>query len=135
MIKDKTTGEVNYVNVENNKIAGNNIKSLMIDGRYVWIGVHKFGIYRYDIKTKECKFYDWGIPYPSSFSMRGRMLWVGTSGNGIRIYDREKKTLEKLTVIEGLSSNEVHLLKMEGNYVWIGYLDQGIDILYKPVID
>jgi tetratricopeptide (TPR) repeat protein len=135
IIKDKTTGEIHYVNVENNKLAGNNVKSLMIDGRYVWIGVHKFGIYRYDIKTKECKFYDWGIPYPSTFSLRGRMLWVGTSGNGIRIYDREKKTLEKLTVIEGLSSNEVHLLKMEGNYVWVGYLDNGIDILYRPVQD
>ncbi|MDH4263244.1 MAG: tetratricopeptide repeat protein [Spirochaetia bacterium] len=135
IIKDKTTGDIHYVNVENNKLAGNNIKSLMIDGRYVWIGVHKYGIYRYDIKTKDCKFYDWGIPYPSTFSMRGRMLWIGTSGNGIRIYDREKKTLEKLTVIEGLSSNEVHLLKMEGNYVWIGYLDQGIDVLYNPVND
>jgi len=135
VIKDKVNGEIHHVNVENNKLAGNNVKSLMIDGRYVWIGVHKFGIYRYDMKTKDCKFYDWGIPYPSTFSLRGKMLWVGTSGNGIRIYDREKKTLEKLTVIEGLSSNEVHLLKMEGNYVWIGYLDNGIDILYKPVQD
>ena len=135
IIKDKTSGEIHYVNVENKKLGGNNVKSLMIDGRYVWIGVHKFGIYRYDTKTKDCKYYDWGIPYPSTFSLRGRMLWVGTSGNGIRIYDREKKTLEKLTVIEGLSSNEVHLLKMEGNYVWIGYLDNGIDILYKPVQD
>ena len=133
IIKDKVTGEMHYVNEGNKKLGGNNIKSLLIDGRFVWIGVHKFGVYRYDMKTKECKYYDWGLPYPSTFSLRGKMLWVGTSGNGIRIYDREKKSLEKLTIIEGLSSNEVHLLKMEGDYVWIGYLDKGIDILYKPV--
>ncbi|MDH4199332.1 MAG: tetratricopeptide repeat protein [Spirochaetia bacterium] len=135
VIKDKTTGEVITLNEENGKLGGNNVKSLLIDGRYIWIGVHKFGIYRYDLKTKNCKFFDWGLPYPSTFALRGRMLWIGTSGNGIRIYDREKQTLEKLSALEGLSSNEVHIMKMEGNYVWIGYLDNGIDILYKPVTE
>lgn len=133
VIKDKDTGQVSYVNKENKKLGGNNIKSLLIDGRYLWIGVHKFGIYRYDLKTKSCRFFDWGLPYPSTFALRGRKLWIGTSGNGIRVYDRETHKIERLTVIEGLSSNEVHLLKMEGNYIWVGYLDNGIDILFRPV--
>jgi ligand-binding sensor domain-containing protein len=135
VIKDKKTGQIHYVNTENNKLHGDNVKSVLIDGRYVWIGVHKYGVYRYDIKTKLCKFFDWGLPYPSSFSLRGRKLWIGTSGNGIRIFDREKNSIEKLTVIEGLSSNEVHMIKIEGNYIWIGYLDSGIDILYKPDLE
>ena len=132
VIKNKKTGEVHYLNVENGKLKGNNVKALLIDGRYVWVAVHKHGIYRYDLTRKVVKFFDWGLPYPSCLALRGRKVWVGTSGNGIRIYDRENGHVDKMTVLNGLSSNEIHHLQMEENYIWIGYLDNGLDILYRP---
>jgi len=132
IIVDKKTEQVHYINKENGMLADNNVKALLIDGRYAWIGVHKIGIYRYDLIQKKIKFFDWGLPYPSSIALRGKKIWIGTSGNGIRIFDRETGKLEKLTVLEGLSSNEVHILKIEDNYIWIGYLDNGIDVFYRP---
>lgn len=129
---DKDKEEYHVINVESGHLDGNNVKSLLIDGRYLWIGVHKYGIYRYDMERRKAVFFDWGLPYPSSLAKRGRKIWIGTSGNGLRIYDRETGELNQVTVLEGLSSNEIHQLQIEGNYIWIGYLDNGIDILYSP---
>jgi len=133
VVKNKTTGEIHYINVKNGKLDGNNVKTLLIDGRYLWIGVHRFGIYRYDLERKTIKFLDWDLPYPSCLARRGNKIWIGTSGHGIRVYDREKRTLDKITVLNGLSSNEVHHLQMEEDFIWIGYIDNGIDILYRPI--
>lgn len=135
VLQEKKSGKIHHINSANGKLKGDNIKALLLDGRYLWIGIHNHGISRYDIQNKTIKHFDWDLPYPSSLALRGKKVWIGTSGNGIRIYDRETRRLEKITVLDGLSSNEVHLLKMEDNYVWIGYLDNGIDILYRPEQD
>ncbi len=132
IVYDKEKDETHYINVENGLLDGNNVKALLIDGRYLWLGVHKHGIYQYDLVRRKTRFFDWNLPYPSTLAKRGKKIWIGTSGNGLRIYDRESGELRQVTILEGLSSNEVHHLQMEGNYIWIGYLDKGIDILYHP---
>jgi len=135
VLYDKKLKEYHYINSQKGLLKDNNIKSLIIDGRYLWVGVHNVGVYQYDIVNKNIKFFDWQIPFPTTIVKKDKEIWIGTSGNGIRIYNRENETLTKLRVIEGLSSNEVTMLRIEGNFVWIGYLDSGIDIVYKPNIE
>jgi len=132
IIRDKEKQTTEYLNVENGKIAGNNIKSLLIDGRFLWIGIHKVGVYRYDLSSKKIKFFELDVSYPSSMAIRGKEVWIGTSGNGIRIINRETNKVTRLDVLNGLKSNEIHHIKMEENHVWIGYLDNGVDVIYRP---
>ncbi|MDH5719380.1 MAG: tetratricopeptide repeat protein [Spirochaetia bacterium] len=132
IIKDKKNNEILYLNKKNGFLKEDNIKALFIDGRYLWIGVHKAGIYRYDMIQKKIKSFDWGIPFPTTIAKKDKEIWIGTSGNGIRIFNRETEKIEKLRAIEGLSSNEVTMIRIEDDFVWIGYLDSGIDILYRP---
>ena len=53
-------------------------------------------------------------------------------GQGIRILDRNDMSFEKLSAVEGLSSNEVQILRIEGDFLWVGYLENGIDVVYRP---
>lgn len=135
VIKNKLSGETTYLNTKTNHLKGNNVKALLLDGRYLWIGVHRHGIYRYDLQQKKIKHFDWDMPYPSSIAKRANEIWIGSSGNGLRIYDRETRKVKKLTVIDGLSSNEILLIRPEDDFIWVGYLDKGLDILYRPLQD
>ena len=114
-------------------LGGDNIKSILIDGRFLWIGVHKHGIYKYDLNRKKVYKLNWGITYPSTITKREHEIWIGSSGSGIRVYNQKTEKLEKLRAIEGLASNEIHLIEIETDYIWIGYLDAGIDLLYRPL--
>ena len=114
-------------------LGGNNIKATLIDGRFIWIGVHKHGIYKYDLTRKKIYKMNWRIPYPSTLAKRGHEIWAGSSGSGIFLYDQKKDKVEKIRAVEGLASNEIHLIETEGDYIWIGYMDSGIDLLYKPL--
>ena len=123
------------VYLDKKHLGGNNIKAILIDGRFVWIGVHKYGIYKYDLVQKKVYKMNWKIPYPTTFMKREHEIWIGNSGNGIFLYDQKKDALEQIRAIEGLASNEIHLIETEGDYIWIGYLDSGIDVLYRPFED
>ena len=114
-------------------LEGDNIKSVLIDGRFLWIGVHKYGIFKYDLEKKKIYKMNWNIVYPSVVKKREHEIWIGSSGDGVRVYDQRNDRLEKLRAIEGLSSNDVHLIEIENDYIWIGYLDSGIDLLYRPL--
>ena len=120
------------VYLDKKRLGGNNIKAALIDGRFVWIGVHKHGVYKYDLNRRKIYKMDWKIPYPSTLTKREHEIWVGSSGNGIFLYDQKKDKVEKIRAVEGLSSNEIHLIEIEGDYIWIGYLDSGVDLLYRP---
>ena len=132
VLVDKKNGKTHYIGTKNKMLRQNNIKALLIDGRYLWIGVHNDGIYRYDIEQKKIKFYDWKVAFPTVIIKREKEIWVGSSGHGIRVYNQASGKLQILRAIEGLSSNDINLLQIEGDYVWIGYLDAGIDVLYHP---
>ena len=64
---------------------------------------------------------------------REHEIWVGTSGHGIFIFDRKTEKVKNLRAIEGLSSNDISHIQVESDYVWIGYLEAGIDIFYEPL--
>ena len=131
IIYNKKSKKATYLTEKH--LEGDNIKSVLIDGRFLWIGVHKYGIFKYDMQNKKVYKMNWNIVYPSVVTKREHEIWIGSSGDGIRIYDQTKDKLEKLRAIEGLSSNEIHLIEVENDYIWIGYLDSGIDLLYRPL--
>ncbi len=133
ILYDKEKKQVIRLSRQNGMLQKDNIKALLLDGRFLWIGVHDSGIYRYDLENASIQFFNWQLPFPTVIAKREREIWIGTSGNGIRIYNRETGTLEKLRGIEGLKSNEIHSLEIDGDFIWIGYLDRGIDRLYRPL--
>ena len=133
VLLNKQTNKKIYINKENNLLNGNNVKALLIDGRYLWIGIHKHGVYRYDMEQNKIKKYKIEAAYPTVIARREHEIWVGTSGHGIFIFDRKTEKVKNLRAIEGLSSNDISHIQVEGDYVWIGYLEAGIDIFYEPL--
>ena len=133
VLVDKQSDKKTYLNRENGFLHENNVKALKIDGRFLWIAVHTKGVYQYDIENGKIKFMNWGIPFPTVIEKREKEIWIGTTGSGIRVFDREKETLTKISAIDGLRSNEIQQIEIEDDYIWIGYLDAGIDILYRPL--
>ncbi len=132
IIYNKKNQKVTYLNEKH--LDGNNIKSILIDGRFLWIGVYQHGIYKYDLIQKKIYKMNWGVTYPSLITKRESEIWVGSSGDGIYVYNQQTEKLEKIRAIEGLASNEIHLIEVEADYIWIGYLDSGVDLLYRPLV-
>lgn len=132
VIRHKASGEIIRITVGESGLRSENIKAIQLDGRYVHIGAHNDGVYTYDLQLKSLKRLDLEIPFPSAFARRDHELFIGTSGQGVRILNRNDMRVEKLSAAEGLSSNEVHVLRVEGDFIWIGYLENGIDVVYKP---
>lgn len=131
---DKAKKETHYISSKNfSALKGNNIKALLIDGRFLWIAEHLSGVYKYDIIEKKIVLHEKRFHFPSSLLKREKELWVGLSGQGIAVFNEESKKFFFINALDGLTSNEIHILRSEGDYVWIGYLDYGIDILYYPL--
>jgi tetratricopeptide (TPR) repeat protein len=138
IIYNKKTGEATRIAVnpdDANGLRSNNVKAVLLDGRYVYLGTHNDGVYVYDMQAKKLKRLNIEAPFPSAFARREHEIFIGTSGQGIRVLNRNTNSIEKLTAIEGLSSNEVQILRIEGDFVWVGYLEKGIDVVYRPQAD
>ncbi|HRP70450.1 MAG TPA: hypothetical protein PLY93_13035, partial [Turneriella sp.] len=131
-IHNKLTGETVSLGVEENGLRSANIKAALIDGRYVYIGAHDDGVYVYDMKEKKLSRLPVDAPFPSALAKRENEILIGTSGEGVRIFSRNNNRVEKLRAIEGLSSNEVQIIRVEGDFLWIGYLEKGIDVFFLP---
>ncbi len=121
--------------IDKNTLGGNNIKSVLIDGRFLWIGVNNHGIYRYDFNLRKVRHNPVGVTFPSQIVKRDHEIWIASLGSGIYIFNQKDGTTQHMTAINGLTSNDVQLIRIEGHYIWIGYLDAGIDILYRPLND
>jgi hypothetical protein len=132
VIRHKPSGEIIRITVGESGLRSENIKAIQLDGRYVHIGAHNDGVYTYDLQLRTLKRLDLEIPFPSAFARRDHELFIGTSGQGVRVLNRNDMKVEKLSAAEGLSSNEVQILRIEGDFIWIGYLESGIDVVYRP---
>lgn len=136
VLLDKEKNETHYINSSRfAQMRGRNIKAVLIDGRYLWFAEHLSGIYKYDIVQKKIVLHDNRFHFPSSLLKREKEIWVGLSGEGIAVYSQDSKKVTVINAIDGLYSNEVHILRGEDDYVWIGYLDSGIDVLYSPILE
>lgn len=135
VLLDKEKNEVHNISSQNfSEVKGNNIKAVLIDGRFLWIAEHLSGLYKYDIVQKKIVLHDSRFHFPGTLLKREKQIWVGLSGEGIAVLDEENnKELFNITALDGLTSNEVHILRVQDDHVWIGYLDFGIDVLYYPL--
>ncbi len=131
-IHNKKTGETFRIMTGEGGLRSENVKAVLLDGRYVYVGAHNDGVYVYDIREKKLTRLKMELPFPSAFARRDNEIFIGTSGQGIRILDRNDNSVEKLSAVEGLSSNEVQILRIEGDFLWVGYLENGIDVVYRP---
>ncbi|HMV35810.1 MAG TPA: hypothetical protein PKD60_07960, partial [Turneriella sp.] len=132
LIHHKASGETIQITKGENDLRSENVKAVLLDGRYVYIAAHNDGVYAYDLQQKKLRRLEAEIPFPSALARRENEIFIGTSGQGVRVLDRNTGRLERITAVEGLSSNEVQILRVEGEFLWIGYLEHGIDVLYRP---
>ncbi|MFZ5630664.1 MAG: hypothetical protein ACOY5B_16140 [Spirochaetota bacterium] len=132
LVHHKASGETIQIATGENGLRSENVKAVLLDGRYVYIAAHNDGVYVFDLQQKKLRRLDAEIPFPSALARRENEIFIGTSGQGVRVLDRNTGKIERITAVEGLSSNEVQILRVEGEFLWIGYLENGIDVLYRP---
>jgi len=132
VILNKKSGEATHIGPGENGLRSENVKAIALDGRYVHIGTHNDGVYTFDLEQKKLTRLNLEIPFPSAFARRDHELFIGTSGQGVRVLNRNDMSVERLSAVEGLASNEVQILRVEGDFLWIGYMESGIDVLYRP---
>jgi tetratricopeptide (TPR) repeat protein len=132
LVHHKASGETVQISTGENGLRSENVKAVLLDGRYVYIAAHNDGVYVYDLQQKKLRRLEAEIPFPSALARRENEIFIGTSGQGVRVLDRNTGKIERVTAVEGLSSNEVQMLRVEGEFLWIGYLENGIDVLYRP---
>lgn len=132
LVHHKATGETIQISAGENGLRSENVKAVLLDGRYVYIAAHNDGVYVFDLQQRKLRRLEADIPFPSALARRENEVFIGTSGQGVRILDRNTGQIERITAVEGLSSNEVQILRVEGEFLWIGYLENGIDVLYRP---
>ena len=54
-------------------------------------------------------------------------LWIGTDGGGLRFWNRAKNTFTKFTENDGLSSNFIPGIVLDGTYLWVATWDGGLN--------
>ncbi|MCX7632021.1 MAG: tetratricopeptide repeat protein, partial [Turneriella sp.] len=131
LIHHKASGETIQITAGEGGLQSENVKAVLLDGRFVHIAAHNDGVYTYDLQQRKLRKIETATPFPSALAKRDHEIFIGTSGQGIWVLDRNTGKVERLSSLEGLSSNDVHTIRIEGDFLWIGYLEQGIDVLYR----
>ncbi len=106
------------------RVGNRNVKGMMIDGDYAWIGTSG-GVIRYDMKTDTHKVFDNkiegilsnGIFHVSKIDNR---LFVGTYGGGLSIYNLETDSWKNYNIPDGLADQFVYdVHKARNGDIWI----------------
>lgn len=106
------------------RVGNRNVKSLLLDGHYIWIGTSG-GVIRYDIDSDTHKVFDNKIDGLISngifhLSRIGDRLFVGTYGGGLSIYDINKDKWKDYNIPDGLADQFVYdVLQTETGDLWI----------------
>lgn len=104
-------------------VGNSNVKSLLIDGKFVWVGTSG-GVIRYDTGTDEYRLFDTrsgllsnGVFYVGKLD--GRIV-AGTYGGGMSLYDQANDKWENFNIPNGLADAFVYgALKAANGDVWI----------------
>lgn len=106
------------------RVGNRNVKGLLIDGDYVWIGTSG-GVIRYDIKTDSHKVFDNKIDGLISngifhISKIDGKLYVGTYGGGLSVYDMDADSWKNYNIPDGLADQFVYdVHKTANGDLWI----------------
>jgi len=143
---------------DSNSISDNGILAMYEDRNgYIWIGTNEGILNRYDRKTgifkhyyfteqlqvfenTVSKFYEFPIPFSRNSDKTitcidegpDNSIWVGTWGKGLIRFNPNNNSIQhfhyNLQNPQGLLSNSIKAIYIDGTYVWIGTIEGG---LYK----
>lgn len=118
------------------------ISCLQADGDFLWIGSNR-GLFRYYRQTKTMKRYRYSShregmlsqAYITDMKLTSDGSWVVSTFNGLNVYDRESDTFSFIRRVEnseerGLNSNIIVCLFTDGQDIWAGTQDGGVNLLY-----
>jgi ligand-binding sensor domain-containing protein len=118
------SAQQNWLSFTNGKV----IKAVAFENQFVWVGTTG-GLVRVDTTNGNARFYNKtyeAIPdnWVSSLAIDAKGgKWIGTLAAGLGYYDEKKpfgKEWAKYTFLDGLPSDEIRTLAMEGNILWVG---------------
>ena len=108
-------------------LRNHSIHALYRDARgTLWLGSYFGGVAFYDSRLEGIRHYareGTGLrsSVVSAFAETPEGdLWVGTEGGGLHYYDRSADTLYPVPTREGLQSNNIKTLLLDGDRLWIG---------------
>lgn len=118
------------------------ISCLQSDGDFLWIGSNR-GLFRYYRQTKTMKRYRYSShregmlsqAYITDMKLTSDGSLVVSTFNGLNVYDRESDTFSFIRRVEnseerGLNSNIIVCLFTDGQDIWAGTQDGGVNLLY-----
>lgn len=118
------------------------ISCLQADGDFLWIGSNR-GLFRYYRQTKTMKRYRYSShregmlsqAYITDMKLTSDGSLVVSTFNGLNVYDRESDTFSFIRRVEnsedrGLNSNIIVCLFTDGQDIWAGTQDGGVNLLY-----
>ncbi len=101
-------------------ISPRKVSAIAADSRYLWVGTPA-GLHRYDKEKNQWTHHQykrdwaWGV---KSLTADEKYLWLGTNG-GVRRYDKSADRWEEYTVKNGLPSDIVRDVDVEGYDLWV----------------
>ncbi len=92
-----------YLYKENNDDSTDMIRSILVDHNFLWLGLHKKGLYKFDLKTKRTKKYTFpqlsssnGLPTVKCILKNNdSTLWIGTLTKGLHLFNFKSNKLIK----------------------------------------
>lgn len=105
------------------RVGNSNVKSILIDGKDVWVGTSA-GVIRYNTGTDEFRYFDQsdGLLSKGIFNI-GKLderIVAGTYGGGMSLFDKASNRWENYNVPDGLGDAFVYkVLKASNGDVWV----------------
>ncbi|MEO5376538.1 MAG: hypothetical protein H7832_01940 [Magnetococcus sp. DMHC-6] len=119
---DKPRAGVKFVHF---RVGNRNVKDMLADGRYVWVGTSG-GVIRYDTQSDDYKLFDVrnGSLLANGVFHVGRLgqdkISVGTYGGGWSIYDQTADKWSSFNIPDGLADAFVYdVLELKNGDVWV----------------
>lgn len=106
------------------EVGNRNVKSILADGKLVWIGTSG-GVIRYDVTADKYKSFDNRVPGILSngvfhVNKLGKRIVVGTYGGGLSVYDPDADKWKNINIPDGLADQFVYdLVQARNGDVWI----------------
>ena len=106
------------------RVGNRNVKSIFVDGKYVWVGTSG-GVIRYDTELDDYQLFNNknssllsnGIFH---ISRLGNRMVIGTYGGGMALFDLETESWETINIPQGLADQFVYdVLRVDNGDVWI----------------
>lgn len=131
---DKDTKKILYHNIDgamDKKYY--DVRSLMIEDNYMWIGTSGNGLFVMDMLTKKVKRYEHSQDIPNTicgdnvlsiYKVRNGDIYIGTSW-GLCRYDRENDNFIT-TITVGMMISVVDIYEDMYGYLWIGTSNSGV---------